>query len=126
MQLGFLYDDEPKVQAYSAADVFVVPSRYENQGLVPIECISCGTPVVTFAVGGLPEVVREGVSGVLAEPENAESLRAKITQVLTDEGLRQTLAQKCRTLAVDEFDISLHAKRYIDLYEQLISTRAAA
>lgn len=126
VQLGFLYDDQPKVQAYSAADVFVVPSRFENQGLVPIECISCGTPVVAFAVGGLPEVVRDGVSGLLAEPENAESLRAQIAQVLTDEGLRQTLAQKCRTLAVDEFDIALHAKRYIDLYEQLISTRAAA
>jgi glycosyltransferase involved in cell wall biosynthesis len=126
VSLGFLYDDEPKVQAYSAADVFVVPSRFENQGLVPIECISCGTPVVAFAVGGLPEVVRDGVSGTLAEPESAQSLRAKIAQVLTDPGLRQTLAQKCRTLAVDEFDISLHAKRYIDLYEQLISTRAAA
>ena len=126
VQLGFLYDDEPKVQAYCAADVFVVPSRFENQGLVPIECISCGTPVVAFAIGGLPEVVREGVSGLLAEPENAQSLRAKIAQVLTDEGLRQTLAQKCRTLAVGEFDISLHTKRYINLYEQLISERAAA
>ncbi len=126
VSLGFLYDDEPKVQAYSAADVFVVPSRHENQGLVPIECIACGTPVVAFAVGGLPEVIRDGVSGSLAEPESAQSLRAKIAQVLTDPGLRQTLAQKCRTLAVDEFDISLHAKRYIDLYEQLISTRAAA
>ena len=126
VQLGFLYDDQPKVQAYSAADVFVVPSRHENQGLVPIECVSCGTPVVAFAVGGLPEVVREGVSGMLVEPENAESLRAKIAQVLTDNGLRRTLAQKCRTLAVDEFDISLHAQRYIDLYEQLIAERAAA
>ena len=126
VQLGFLYDDQPKVQAYSAADVFVVPSRHENQGLIPIECIACGTPVVAFAVGGLPEVIRDGVSGTLAEPENAQSLRAKIAQVLTDPGLRQTLAQKCRTLAVDEFDIELHAKRYIDLYEQLIATRAAA
>ncbi len=126
VQLGFLYDDEPKVQAYCAADVFVVPSRYENQGLVPIECISCGTPVVAFAVGGLPEVVRDGVSGILAEPENAQSLRAKITQMLADEGLRRTLAQKCRTMAVEDFDISLHAKRYIDLYQQLIAERAAA
>ena len=126
VQLGFLYDDQPKVQPYSAADVFVVPSRYENQGLVPIECIAYGTPVVALAVGGLPEVVRDGVSGTLAEPENAQSLQAKIAQVLTDPGLRQTLAQKCRTLAVEEFDITLHADRYIDLYEQLISTRAAA
>ncbi len=124
--LGFLYGDEPKVQAYSAADLFVVPSRHENQGLVPIECIACGTPVVAFAVGGLPEVVRDGVSGRLAEPENAQSLRTKIAQLLTNPGLRQTLSQRCRKLAVDEFDISLHAKRYIDLYEQLISTRAAA
>ena len=81
---------------------------------------------MAFAVGGLPEVIRDGVSGTLAEPENAQSLRAKIAQLLTDPGLRQTLAQKCRTLAVDEFDIELHAKRYIDLYEQLIATRAAA
>ncbi len=126
VQLGFLYDDQPKVQAYSAADVFVVPSRHENQGLVPIECIACGTPVVAFAVGGLPEVVRNEVSGTLAEPENAQNLRAKIAQVLTNSELRQTLAQKCRTLAVNEFDITLHAQRYIDLYEQLISERAAA
>ncbi len=120
VQLGFLYDDEPKVQAYSAADVFVVPSRHENQGLVPIECIACGTPVVAFAVGGLPEVVRDGVSGTLARPEDAQSLRTKIAQLLTNPGLRQTLSQRCRELAVEEYDIALHARRYIDLYEQLL------
>lgn len=119
VQLGFLYDDESKIKAYCAADVFVVPSRHENQGLVPIECIACGTPVVAFSVGGLPEVIREGVSGLLAVPESAQSLREKITLLLTDTVMRCELSKRCRILAVEEFDLKLHVRRYRELYESL-------
>lgn len=119
VQLGFLYDDESKIKAYSAADVFVVPSRHENQGLVPIESIACGTPVVAFAVGGLPEIVHDGISGLLAEPENAQSLRQKMALLLTDAVLRLELSKSCRALAVEEFDLKLHVRRYRQLYEDL-------
>jgi glycosyltransferase involved in cell wall biosynthesis len=106
--------------AYSAADVFVMPTRAEAFGQVVMEAMACATPVVSYAVGGIPDIVRPGRTGVLVPPENTRALRDAIQTVLVDTELRARLATESRRVAVAEYDFSVQAVRYIRLYESLI------
>jgi D-inositol-3-phosphate glycosyltransferase len=70
-----------------------VPSLHEAFGLVALEAMACGIPVVAAAVGGLKEIVQEGESGLLFPPGNASALAQALVTLLTNETLRQRLAQ---------------------------------
>ena len=119
LNLGYLSDERSKAVAYSAADLFLFPTRADVFGLVSIESQACGTPVVSFNVGGVPEHVRSGVTGYLAEPENATDFRDGIVQLLEDESLRHQMSQQCRAIAMEEYGLELYALRHIELYDQL-------
>ncbi|MGB8061731.1 MAG: glycosyltransferase [Candidatus Sulfotelmatobacter sp.] len=108
--------------AYSAADVFVSPAREEAFGQVNLESIACGTPVVAFKVGGIPDVVRPGKTGLLAAPEDVRSLREAMETILADRPLRDTMSQECRQVALREYTLELQAGRYKHLYEELIQS----
>ena len=120
LSLGYTAGDHLKAIAYSAADLFVLPTRAETVGLVLLESMACGTPIVSFRVGGVPEVVRPGVTGYLAEPESAEDLREGIVQLLQDEDLHASISRQCRDIAVSEYRLETQVERYVRLYEQLL------
>jgi glycosyltransferase involved in cell wall biosynthesis len=122
MPLGFVTSDRLKVVAYSAADLFVFPSRAEAFGLVALESIACGTPVVSFGVGGVPDIVRPGVSGLLADPGNSKQLSTGIAQLLEDNDLRARLSEGSREIAVKEFNMDLYVNRHIALYQQVLNS----
>jgi glycosyltransferase involved in cell wall biosynthesis len=118
--LTYIEDDEVKAKAYSAEDIFLCPSRSDNSPNIVSENMACGTPVIAFRASGLPELVRTGISGLLAEPENANSFRDKIAQLLEDENLRETIKYNCRKLVSKEYSVELWSRRYIDLYRNVI------
>jgi glycosyltransferase involved in cell wall biosynthesis len=123
-RLGYVTNgDRLSAIAYSAADLFVLPTRAETLGNVLVESIACGTPCVSFRIGGVPDVVRPGVTGYLAEPESVEGLRRGIVELLGDDDLRASMSPKCREVAVQEFRLELQVERYLGLYEQLLSER---
>lgn len=121
VQLGNISNDNLKAIAYSAADLFLFPTRGESFGLVALESLACETPVVAFSVGGVPDVVRHDKTGYLAPPEDVEAFRQGILQLLEDDDLRRKLGQQGRQMAVDEFSLELEARRYIELYEKVLS-----
>ena len=125
LNLGYLTSERLMAIAYSAADLFLFPTRADTFGLVSIESQACGTPVVSFRVGGVPEHVRPGITGYLAEPEDVEDFRDGIVQLLEDEHLRSYMSQKCREIAVKEYSLELYAQRYIELYRQLLQNGAS-
>lgn len=125
VNLGYVAHDRLKALAYSAADLFVFPSRAESFGLVALESMACGTPVVAFAVGGVPDLVRPGVTGYLAEPENAEDLCAGIVQLLEDKILYERMSQQGRTMALEEYTMELQVQQHLDLYHRLLSDGVA-
>lgn len=83
--------DDPR-DAYAAADVFCLPSHYEAFGIVLLEAMAQGAPVVTTSAGGIPEVV--GDAGVLVPPREPAALASAIRDLLRDPGRRRTLAEK--------------------------------
>ncbi len=76
---------------YSAADITVMPSYYESFGMVALEAMACGSPVIASGVGGLTTTVRDGVTGYLVADGDARALADRIAEVLADEGLRWRL-----------------------------------
>ncbi|MBF9059794.1 glycosyltransferase [Rhodobacterales bacterium HKCCSP123] len=114
--------DNPRLMSfvYSAADLFVLPTRADNLPNVLVEAMACGTPCVSFRVGGVPDVVRHGQTGLLAEPEDMGSLRQCIVTLLQDEEMRGRMSRACREIAVEEYSDTPVARRYVALYEELI------
>jgi len=110
---------------YSAADVFVLPTRADNLPNVLIEAMACGTPCVSFRLGGVPDVVRNGETGLLAQPENVTSLRESIARIVYDDELRSRMSSNCRQVAVAEYSDTLIAARYSSVYDELLEASKA-
>jgi glycosyltransferase involved in cell wall biosynthesis len=105
---------------YSAADVLVAPSLQDNLPNTVLESIACGTPVVGFAVGGIPDLVRPGKTGLLAKPADTLDLRRVITELLGDAERLKAMRATCREIAVQEYALEPQARRYLDLYREAL------
>lgn len=112
-------DDEGLRDYYSAADVMVVPSRMDNLPQTAVEAIVCGTPVVAFRTGGLPDIVDDGSNGRLAEPFSAESLAQSIGWVLESPERHRRLSESARSTA-SRWDPERIARRYVALFEEML------
>lgn len=124
--LGRIGDARLLALAYAAADLFVLPTRADNLPNVVLEAMACGTPVVGFDVGGVPDMVRPGETGLLAPPEDVDALRGAIATLLDDDDLRARLGAECRRVAVEAYRLELQAERYKALYEELLEARDRA
>ena len=111
---------------YSAADVFVLPSLADNLPNTMLESIACGTPVVASAVGGIPDTVRPGVTGLLVKTGDAAELRSAILGLLGNDSLRVEMSANCRKIALAEYSLELQARRYLEIYEAMLSATRAA
>jgi glycosyltransferase involved in cell wall biosynthesis len=120
LPLGYVGGHRFKALAYSAADLFILPTRGEGLPNVLLESMACGTPMVSFDVGGVPDLVRPGVTGYLARPEDAQDLRHGIFQLLEDAPRQQVMSQQCRAIAVEEYAVELEVQRYIALYHEVL------
>ena len=120
--LGNVTGDLALSLVYSAADVFIAPSLQENFGLTILESIACGTPVVAFDVGGIPDMIDHKKNGYLARPCDSKDLADGISWVLSDEKQWKSLSENCRSKAEGNFEISSVARQYADLYRELLDT----
>jgi glycosyltransferase involved in cell wall biosynthesis len=120
-QLGYVDHERTKVLAYSAADVLVHPALLDNFPNVVMEALACGTPVVGFPVGGMPEMVSPGITGWLADEVSTQALARTLDKALDDLDRGLNLSESCRTQAEAEYDLSIQAKRYKELFLSLIS-----
>lgn len=124
--LGMLRDELTTALAYSAADVFVAPSLEDNLPNTVLESTACGTPVVAFRTGGIPDVVEHGRTGLLVGPRDAEGLSQTIASLLGDETLRASMSAAARKKAESVYSLAMQANLYRQLYEELHAARAAS
>jgi glycosyltransferase involved in cell wall biosynthesis len=119
--LGQLHDAITLALAYSAADVFVCPSRQENLPNTVLESLACGTPVVAFPVGGIPDMVEHGVNGWLAQAYDTAELARGISLLLNDAELRQRMGEAGRKKVEQTYAAPVIARRHIALYEEILA-----
>ena len=102
------------------ADLFLLPSESESFGLAALEAMACGAPVVASRVGGLPEVVEDGVSGFLFEVGALDDMAEAGVRLLTDEGLHRQMSQAGRQTAEEDFSATAIVPLYESFYERVL------
>ncbi|WP_460964363.1 glycosyltransferase family 4 protein [Spirosoma litoris] len=118
--LGILTSEDDIVAAYNAADAMIVPSLEDNLPNTVIEAMACGTPVVGFRTGGIPEMIDHRQNGYLADIGSAQQLADGMAFVLTHPN-PETLRQNARNFAEIRFSEEVVAGQYIELYRQLLN-----
>jgi glycosyltransferase involved in cell wall biosynthesis len=118
--IGNLGDEISQVLLYSSVDVTVAPSMQENLSNTVMESLSCGTPVVAFNIGGMPDLIGHKETGYLATPFKVEDLASGIKWILEDKGRHQLLSQAARNSVLEKYALEKVANQYIDLYMDLL------
>jgi glycosyltransferase involved in cell wall biosynthesis len=108
--------EEQLYRAYAECDIFCAPSRFESLGLVLLEAMMMGKPVVATAVGGMTEIVRG--NGLLASPEDPDSLRSCLSRLIGDAALRDEMGKRSRELFETVWDLPLAVARTVDAYRE--------
>jgi glycosyltransferase involved in cell wall biosynthesis len=124
IHLGYVNNDRLLSNIYSAADVFVIPSFQDNLPNTVLESMACGTPVAGFSVGGIPDMIQHGKTGLLAPPFDALSLGTAITELLKNTERRLTFSANCRRVAVHRYSLARQAVLYYELYKTLLQNDA--
>jgi glycosyltransferase involved in cell wall biosynthesis len=120
--LGYRTRDEEIADAYRSADVFVLPSLYENLPNTIAEALACGVPAVAFAVGGIPDMIVPGQTGFLARPYDVSELADGIRSCV--QAPAGELGSKARQKAVEMFDPKAVAQAYVQEFKQAALWRA--
>lgn len=116
--LGRIEDPAPLL---AQTDVYVQPSLYEGLGLAIAEAMAARCPVVATRVGGVPALVRDGTTGLLARPADPRSLAGAVDRLLSDAALAESLADAARRLVAERFSVERMVSRYEALYSELVA-----
>jgi glycosyltransferase involved in cell wall biosynthesis len=114
-------DDMPGF--YSSIDVLASASRQEGLPIALLEGMASGLPIVATSVGAVPQLVRDGETGLLVETENPAALASAMLRVVDDPLLRQSLGDHARRLIADEFSADRMAAEYVELYRHVLAER---
>jgi glycosyltransferase involved in cell wall biosynthesis/peptidoglycan/xylan/chitin deacetylase (PgdA/CDA1 family) len=117
INLPYIEDEKKLALYYSAADLFIYPSLADNCPLVVLESLSCGTPVVTFNTGGIPELVQHNVTGYLAEYKNITDLAFGVDCYLKNPYLLKKTSRNARQSVLEKFTLKRMINQYLDLYQ---------
>lgn len=122
-QWGYISDRRLQGQLYRSADVFWLPSLEDNQPQTALEAMACGTAVVGFAVGGVPEAVRQDQTGVVVPAKDAKAMAAATCDLLRDRARLARLSQAGEKMVRHEFTPSRQALSYLALYRSILEGR---
>jgi glycosyltransferase involved in cell wall biosynthesis len=117
--LGFVEHQEMP-RHYQQADLFVLPSRRESFGLVLAEAMACGLPVVATTAGAIPEVVEDGVTGILVPPDDAEALADAVVSLLSDRPRMQAMGAAGAKRVRERFTWDKVAQRVVGGYDSVL------
>jgi len=113
-------------QVISTFDVLVQPSLTESFGLVVAEALACGVPVVATKVGGLPEIVEDGINGFLVEPRSPSAIAEKVIWLLDNKESAKRLGANGRETVAQKFDINTTVREYYELYKEVLEGKKAS
>ena len=123
-RIRFLGNRDDMANVYAALDLVVAPSRWEGFGMMLVEAMAAGRPIVAARAGAIPEIVRDGTSGVLVEPRDPASLAAAIARLLDDPARCAAMAA-CGPLESERYGWSRCADLVAEVYERALERAAA-
>jgi glycosyltransferase involved in cell wall biosynthesis len=112
--------DKQTNKAYAECDIFVAPSRYESFGLIYIEAMSFGKPVIGFNVGGVSEIIEDTVNGLYANFDDAVSLAEKISYLVANPAIRKTMGRNARKSVEEKFSDDILAANSVAYYHRVL------
>ena len=107
----------------SQLDIFAILSVMDSEtfGVACVEASACGIPVIATNVGGLPEVVKNGITGIIVEPKNPEQTANAIERLLNDESLRIKMGEDGRRNVIDNFDWEKSVEKMMNVYNKVLN-----
>ncbi|KAF5041508.1 GDP-mannose-dependent alpha-(1-6)-phosphatidylinositol monomannoside mannosyltransferase [anaerobic digester metagenome] len=112
--------DEELMREYAEASIFILPSKEESQGIVLVEAMATGTPVIATNAGGMPDVVEDGRNGFLVDCGDCRMMAEKLGILLTDEKMRKAFGCAGREMATEYLPEKI-AKQHLQLYRKLLA-----
>lgn len=123
IDLGWVNDPGVLVDAYNAADIFLMPSTQEAFGMMAMESMACGKPTIVFDGTSLPEIIFAPDGGVTVPQGDAEALLCALQRLVDNEEQRLQLGRNALELARRYYDFNNHAERILELYREVIARR---
>jgi glycosyltransferase involved in cell wall biosynthesis len=114
------------IEEYQKASIFVLPSFFEPFGVVLLEAMACGTPVVSTHTGGTPEIVKTGENGILVPVNNPVKLAKAIDYLLENKDARIKFGKAARKTVIDNFSIEVVVKKLCTIYEKMVNIHTSA
>jgi N-acetyl-alpha-D-glucosaminyl L-malate synthase BshA len=118
----FLGKQEEVEDIMAISDLFLLPSEYESFGLVALEAMAAGTPVISTNAGGLPEINIDGVTGFLSDVGDVDNMGDNAIKILSDESTFQKM-KKNAIIQAKKFDIENIVPQYVELYERMLANK---
>jgi glycosyltransferase involved in cell wall biosynthesis len=120
--MGRLEGKSKMTEFYHSIDILAMPSRRESFGMSAAEASATGLPVIASRVGGLPEVIEQGVNGILVEPENIQELAKAISSLANDPELRKRMGQNGVEMAKRKFNAEATVGKLINVYRRTLES----
>lgn len=118
--IPYVHESAQLARLYTALDLLLYPTLADNHPLVCIESLCCGTPIAGFATGGVPEIVRDGLDGLLVPTHDGTALTKAATTLLQNADLRKKIGKEAAASAAQRFNLELFAQRYEKVYEEAL------
>jgi len=123
IHLGSITNDRILALIYSAADVFVIPSIQDNLPNTVLESMACGTPVIGFSVGGIPDMVMHNINGLLVEHLNSKELCNAIEFLLNNDHVRNEMSMASIHSIEHGFTPQIQSEKYQELYNKITAVQ---
>ena len=121
--LGYLGSDEAVQLAYAASDMFILPSLEDNLPNTMLEAMGCGTPVIGSDVGGIPDMVKDGITGYLVPSGDVRRWGETLLTLTSETKQLEAMGQNCRKAIEEGYTLTTQARRYVALYKELCQSK---
>jgi glycosyltransferase involved in cell wall biosynthesis len=125
VNMGYIEDDGDMARIYNASDMFVLPSFEDNLPNTMLEALACGTPVISFDIGGMPDVIVDDVNGKLVSFKDDVQLSRVILDLVFNPEKRSSMGVKGSLLMREKYKLEDQANSYLKLYDDIVSNRGS-
>ena len=125
LDMGYIEDDGDMARIYNASDMFVLPSLEDNLPNTMLEALACGTPVISFDIGGMPDVIVDDVNGKLVSFKDDVQLSRVILDLVFNPEKRSSMGVKGSLLMHEKYKLEDQANSYLNLYDDILSNRGS-